>query len=206
MCRTCPQGWFYDGYGTWVPYIWNGSWYNCWCGFGLDCQSCDPTCQVYLPGPVTSITKVTLGGVVLAPTDYFVLDQQFLVRVNTTACWPQCGDQNVAPSGSSTNSFEVLYTRGIKVPPALSDAAGTLACEYLKACQGAECRLPGRVSSLARQGVTISMVDVADLLRNGLTGIPEVDQVIRALNPSGLKGRTRLYSPDLPTPRQVTWP
>jgi hypothetical protein len=50
------------------------------------------------------------------------------------------------------------------------------------------------------------MVDVTELLRAGLTGIPEVDQVIRSLNPSGLKGRTRLYSPDLSTARQVTWP
>ena len=81
-----------------------------------------------------------------------------------------------------------------------------VACEYIKACNGSECRLPGRVSSLARQGVTISMVDVNELLRNGLTGIPEVDQVIRSINPSGLKGRTRFYSPDLPNPREVTWP
>jgi hypothetical protein len=206
MCRNCPQGWFYDGYGTWVPYIWNGQWFNCWCGTGPGCQSCDPACQVYLPGPVSSIVSVQLAGTTLPTTGYFVLDQQFLVRVDTAACWPTCSDQNVAPGATSTNSFEVTYLRGKPVPSALSAAAGTLACEYLKACQGAECRLPGRVSSMARQGVTISLVDVAELLRNGLTGIPEVDQVIRALNPAGLKGRTRFYSPDLATPRQVTWP
>jgi hypothetical protein len=50
------------------------------------------------------------------------------------------------------------------------------------------------------------MADIADVLKNGLSGIWELDQLIMAYNPYGLKGRTRMYSPDLQTPRQVTWP
>jgi hypothetical protein len=207
MCRTCPQGWFYDGYGTWVPYVWNGVWFNCWCGDGgPGCQNCDPHCQVYLPGPVSAIVSVAVSGAVVPASEYFVLDQQFLVRSNTVACWPQCSNQNVQPGSTGQNLMEVTYLRGKPVPVPLLGARDVLACEYIKACMGQACRLPGRISSLARQGVNISMVDVTELLRMGLTGIAEVDQVIRALNPSGLKGRTRFYSPDLPTPREVTWP
>jgi len=88
----------------------------------------------------------------------------------------------------------------------LAQATSSLACEYAKACVGAPCRLPSRVTSISRQGVTISMVDINDILKNGLTGLWELDQLIMLYNPQGLKGRTRFYSPDLQEPRQVTWP
>jgi hypothetical protein len=207
FCENCGwSGWYYDGLGTWVPYIWNGEWHNCWCGGGPGCCTCSPDCQVYLPGPVYSVTSVRVDGVSLNVTggDIFVLDQQWLVRTNTTACWPQCADQNLAPG--DVNAFEVTYLRGRPVPDALAQAYAVLACEFARACLSLPCRLPSRVSSISRQGVTISMVDIADLLRNGLTGLWEVDQVIRSLNPNGLTGRTRFYSPDFQEPRQVTFP
>jgi hypothetical protein len=201
-------GWYYDGLGTWVPYIWNGAWKNCYCGNNGPGCTCSPDCQVYLPGPVHSIVSVQVGGESLVVTggssEVFVLDQQWLVRVDTDACWPECGDQNKPPG--DVDAFEVVYLRGLPIPDALANAYAALACEYAKACLGLPCRLPSRVSSISRQGVTISMVDVAELLRNGLTGLWEVDQVILALNPNGLKGRTRFYSPELEEPRQVTFP
>ena len=205
QCTNCPSGFYWDS-GSWVPYIFNGEWRNCWCGVGAGCCTCDPACQVYLPGPVAEVVSVTVDGTSLPASGgaYFVLDEQWLVRVDGTACWPQCADQSLYPGDA--NAFEVTYRRGRAVPPALLSAAGSLACEYIKACQGGDCRLPSRVSSIARQGVNISMVDVNELLRFGLTGLKEVDEVIRALNPSGLKGRTRFYSPDLQVPRMVTWP
>jgi hypothetical protein len=209
FCEDCGyNGWYYDGMGAWVPYIYNGEWHNCWCGGNGPggCCTCSPDCQVYLPGPVASIVSVRVDGASLNVTggDIFVLDQQWLVRTDTTACWPQCADQNLAPG--DTDAFEVTYLRGLPVPDALAKAYASLACEYSRACLGLPCRLPSRVSSISRQGVTISMVDIAELLRNGLTGLWEVDQVILALNPGGLKGRTRFWSPDMQDPRQVTWP
>ena len=197
------SGWYYDtGGATWVPYIWNGTWRNCWCGSSW--CSCDPTCQVYLPGPVNSITEVRVGGATISASGYFVLDNTWLIRVDTDECWPLCADQNLAPGDE--DAFQVSYVRGKTPPTALLNAAGSIACEYAKACLGLPCRLPGRVASIARQGVSVNMVDVSELLTNGLTGIWEVDQVIRSINPKGLAGPTRFYSPDLQVPRQVTWP
>lgn len=203
FCRNCPTGYYWDS-GTWLPYIFNGLWYNCWCGAGAGCQNCDPHCMVYLPGPVKEIVQVTLGGEVLDPSEYFVWNNVWLVRVNTEDCWPLSSDQNLAPD--DPDAFTVSYIKGTAVPAALLDAAGTLACEYAKACLGQECALPGRVSSIARQGVSVNMVDVDTLLKSGLTGIKTVDDVIRALNPNGLLGRTRFYSPDVPEPGMITWP
>jgi hypothetical protein len=207
QCQSCAQGWYYDGYGSWMPYVAAGGvWKNCWCGNGGDCCNCDPDCQVYLPGPVYSITSVQVNGESLPVTGghFFVLDQQWLIRTDTTACWPLCADQNLAPGDA--DAFEVTYLRGRPVPTALAQATMSYACEYAKACLGLPCALPSRVQSISRQGVTISMVDINEMLRNNLTGLLEVDQLIAAYNPYGLKGRTRFYSPDLQEGRQVTWP
>jgi hypothetical protein len=205
QCNNGRDGYYYDGYGTWIPYIFNGVWRNCICGMNGPQCTCDPDCQVYLPGPVYSVEQVIVSGETLPVTGaYFVLDQQWLVRSDTTECWPMCGDQNVQP-GTTEDLFQVTYTRGKPVPIALAHATSNYACEYARACLGLPCRLPGRISSIARQGVTISMVDPTELLRSGMTGLWELDQLILAINPYQLKGRTRLYSPDLQEPRQVTW-
>jgi hypothetical protein len=200
-CTNCANGYYWYE-GTWIPYIWQGQWFNCWCGGDAwGWCTCDPKCRVYLPGPVDSITQVIVDGSIIDPSEYVVYDNRFLVRLNTTDCWPTCGNFNVT---SGTGFFEVQYKRGTPVPVPLLNAAGTLACEYAKACLGEACRLPSRVVSVARQGVTVSMVDVDRLLESGLTGLTEVDQVIVSLNPYRLKGRTRLYSPDVPAVRIVT--
>jgi hypothetical protein len=211
QCTNCPSGWFWDGEGSWTPYVFNGEWHNCWCGGSGPggCCTCDPDCMVYLPGPVDSIVSVKVDGATLpvsgdAGFNYFVLDQQWLIRTDTSACWPLCSDQNLGPG--DPDAFEVTYLRGRAVPTALAMATSSYACEFAKACLGLECRLPGRVSSISRQGISISMVSPEDLLVKGLTGLWELDQLIRSYNPYGLQGRTRFYSPDTPEPRQVTWP
>ena len=56
QCANCPNGWFYDGYGTWVPYIFNGVWRNCWWGGDGPggCCTGNPACKVYPPGRSTA--------------------------------------------------------------------------------------------------------------------------------------------------------
>lgn len=193
-----PWGWgsYWSG-GVWYPYIGaDGLWRNCGCcGF----CNCSPACEAYLPGPVDSITEVLVDGEVVDPATYEVQDRHWLVKVDGE-CWPQCPDM------AANEAFEVTYVRGEPVPAALATAAGTLACEFAKACVGQDCRLPGRVQFIARQGVTAQMVDVERLTDRGLTGLAEVDQVIAALNPYGVKARPRVMSPDRPLPRTVTTP
>ena len=200
-CDNCANGYYWSD-GWWVPYIWNGNWFNgCGCGFGQGCQNCKPNCVVYLPGPVASVSQVIVDGTIVDPSTYVVYDRRWLTRLSTDDCWPLQADFNVV---SGTGFFEVTYLRGTPVPAAVLNAAGTLACEYAKACLGEACQLPSRVVSIARQGVSVSLVDIDLLLQRGLTGITSVDQVIAAVNPHGLRGRTRLYSPDIPAVRMVT--
>lgn len=200
QCQSCGggAGYFWSD-GTWLPYIFNGEWRNCFGGCGAGCCTCEPWCQVYLPAPVASIpaTGISQDGAVVPDTAWRVDNGQWLVRTDGE-CWPYCQDYN---ADSGTGVFTVTYYQGLPVPGAVSRAAGELACEYAKACVGAECRLPSRVQSLTRQGMTVSMVDVDMLLEKGLTGITTVDQVIRALNPYGLTSRMKISSPDLPVSR-----
>lgn len=185
--------------GTWTPYIFNGSWYNCGCP-GKCC--CDPRCQVRLMGPVDSITEVLIGGIAVNPNTYRVDDDHWLVRTDGE-CWPTCADLD---TDDGDNVFTVTYARGTTPPPALLRAASTLACEWGKACAGGDCRLSNRVTSLARNGITVEMASPDEFLDDGLTGLWEVDSVIRALNPYSRKQRGRIYAPELRVPRQVTTP
>jgi hypothetical protein len=203
--KRCPDGsgefWGYDwSGGTWVPYIFNGQWFNCGCGAGC---CCDPRCQVRLMGPVSEIVEVLIGGIAVDPATYRVDDEHWLVRT-AGECWPQCADMD---TDDGDNVFEVTYLRGTAVPNALLRAASTLACEWAKACVGSDtCRLSNRVTSIIRQGITIDMVDPTALLDQGLTGLWEVDTVVKTLNPHGTVERLRIYAPELNVPRMTTWP
>lgn len=204
QCNTNGAYGYFWSEGTWQPYIFNGVWRNCWCGCNgsLGCCSCEPRCQVYLPGPVLSIpvTGVSQDGAVVPASSYRVDNGQWLVRTDGL-CWTECQDYNV---DSGTSTLFVTYARGLEVPNVVLRAAGELACEWAKSCVGQACRLPQRVQSVARQGVTISMVDVDALLEKGLTGVTTVDQVIRNINPYGLTSPMKIASPDLPVNRMTT--
>lgn len=203
--KRCSDGggefWGYDwSGGTWVPYIFNGQWFNCACP-GTCC--CDPRCQVRLMGPVNSIVEVLVDGIAVDPDTYFVNDEHWLVRTHPD-CWPRCADQNVL---AGDGLFEVTYLRGTPVPNALLRAAAVLACEWAKACIGSDsCRLSNRVTSIVRQGITIDMVAPEDLLESGRTGLWEVDTVIAAYNPHRTQERLRIYAPELNVPKMTTWP
>jgi hypothetical protein len=212
LCPYCADsggmGFFWSG-GVYIPYLFNGQWRNCFCGCGTGpgCCSCEPHCQVYLPGPVASVTEVIQDGFLVDPSAWRVDNNQWLVRTDGD-CWPKCQNFSVdAGLGVfNDNTMQVTYVRGLPVPAAVLNAAATLACEFAKACRNLACRLPGRLSTVARQGVQLTFQNIDFLINDMFTGIPEVDQIIKAYNPYGLARPMRLWSPDLPVTRQVTTP
>lgn len=165
------------------------------CGCTVGC-GCEPS-QVTLPGPVDSVTEVRVDGAVVAPSGYR-LDGDILVRLKPDA-WPLQQDLGLAVTEVGT--WQVTYVQGVAVPVVLNNAAGVYACEVAKARQGGTCQLPSRITSISRQGVDVQLLSTEDYLDKGLTGFEQVDQVIRALNPDGLRARPRVLSPDLPTMR-----
>lgn len=172
------------------PYLDNGTWKNCGCGPSCCCRA---QCRIALRGPVASVDEVVVDGMDVDPYSYRVDVQHgtyWLVRLDGQ-CWPTC------PDVEDPDSFVVTYGRGTPLPPSLKTATSLLACEMAKAIDSSgECKLPARVQTLTRQGVTVE-AEPEDPA-NGFTGLPEVDRVIRVLNPSQRRNRPVFLSPDVP--------
>lgn len=185
--------------GGWFPFVdAAGAWRNCGCPGACTCAA---RCEVLLPGPVSSVTEVFVDGVLVPATSYRVDNGLILVRTDGE-CWPECQDFDHSDP-ADVDTFHVTYQRGAAVPLAGRTAAGILACDFAKTCTTG-CTLPGNLQSLTRQGIDVQMVDPASVLEGGLTGISQVDLWIRSVNPDALRGRVRMYSPDLVMPRMRT--
>jgi hypothetical protein len=179
--------------GSWAgpvftPFIYAGNWVNS-CGCNSDHCSCAALCKAALPPPVGPVGEVKVDGAVLPPAAYTVQDR-WLVRTDG-GCWPYC--QDLTDPDTAPGTFAVTYLRGAPVDALASSAAGVLACEFAKACSGANCRLPSGVTSVVRAGVAYEVGAAA--FPSGFTGIREVDAVIRLWNPKGIRPWL-IWSPD----------
>lgn len=185
-----------------------GAWINCWSG-DCDCEdtcSCCRVCSVVLDGPVQDIVRVLVDGVEIPAEVYRVDNHRELVRTDGV-CWPRCPDLHAPCDVEGAGGFCVTYLHGLPLDDAAMWAYGIYACELIKACTGASgCRLPKRVQSVTREGVTMTFLDPFDFLDHGRTGIPEVDIWLSATNPAGLRRKSRVFSPDYTPPRRTTWP
>lgn len=210
QCADRPAYGYWEGM-LWTPVLDMGFWYNtkCWKCAPSGC-SCSELCEVDLPGPVAEITQVKVDGGVLDPSEYRVDNGRKLVRTATTvsatapACWPTC--QELAKPDTEVGTFSVTYLRS-EVPEGALWAAGLLACQLIKACNGdAECALPAKAQRIARQGVTVELTPVLVKAGEFATNIPEVDLWLQSVNPYKAKAPSRVYSVDRPSPRRQTWP
>lgn len=145
--------------------------------------------------PVTSLT-VTIDGVVLTEgVDYRIDGDRTLRRLN--GVWPACQDLQAADDATGSFTLEISY--GSHPPQAGVVAAASLACELMLAATGDEaCRLPAGIAQMSRQDVTVVMASTEDLLAAGSTGLPLVEQFVKAYNPDGAARPARLRDPDDP--------
>ncbi|MEU4406187.1 hypothetical protein AB0F88_16825 [Streptosporangium sp. NPDC023963] len=204
--KTCGGGGPLDvGVGPpFYPLLTSDGWVNCRVCSGA--CSCCHVCKVDLDGPAQTIVRVLVDGVQLPPEAYRIDNHRELVRVDG-GCWPECADLTAPVDDVDGGAFAVTYTRGLPLDEAAMHAYSTYACELLNACRGDDCcRLPERVTTITRQGVTVGFVDPMTFLDEGRTGIPEVDQWIASVNPYGLRQRSRVLSPDRPKLRRTSWP
>jgi hypothetical protein len=153
--------------------------------------ACDPVDTITLPGPVRSVTSITIDGVAFT---------QFIRRGNKIRridgeLWPVCQDQTAASGGDGT--FLVTIERGVPLGDGGRRALGEMACELAKACTpGQSCKLPQRVTSVTRQGVSLALLDPQDCLEKGRTGLYWVDLWLHAVNKAGLMANSRVYRAD----------
>lgn len=185
-----------------MPQLVGGKWYNIACGSCGDFCGCSYTPTLRLPGPVESVSEVTIDGVVLDPAAYRVDANSLLVRLDG-ARWPTC--QNMAAALGEPDTWGITYTYGIPVPVGGQIAAGVLAQELAKAaCSDKTCALPQRIQSITREGVSIIM-DAFDDLAKGGTGIWFIDSWVTSVTQA--PQRSQVYSPDVRRDRfrTTTW-
>lgn len=175
-----------------------GIWRNCVCPGACSCRA---ACEIPFPTPVASVEEVKVDGVILASSAYRLdvfRGRTHLVRTDGE-CWPECQDMSLDDTEPGT--LAVTYAPGEALPAAGAIAAGKLAGEFVKQCQGGACVLPDQLVSLSRNGVEVQVADPQALLDAGLTGHEEVDLWIRSVNPARLHSRSKAYSPDEPGAR-----
>jgi hypothetical protein len=143
--------------------------------------------------PVRSIESVTYMGQILSPSEYSLRNNAYLVR-----------KQSLPWVLDSINELSISYTYGTPPPSAGRRAALRLANEFILADMGStECALPERISSVSRQGVTLSILDPTEFMNNGKVGIYEVDLFLAAVNPHKAKKRPKVFSVDRPRGERV---
>lgn len=135
--------------------------------------------------PIREIVSITEMNKELDPNSYEIRNRSFIVKKNKL---PWISD--------ILNEIEVTYVYGAKPPTAGKFAAIKLAHEITLSWQeSSECALPTRLSSVARQGVQITVLDPQEFLDKGRTGLYEVDLFLRVYNPDGAKKKAKLYVP-----------
>lgn len=148
--------------------------------------------------PITEINEIKVDGAILPSSSYRIDDYKFLVRTDGES-WPCCQNLLNDPD-TDDDTFQVDFTYGTPPPPAGVHAAAVLACELALACQPetlGECRLPRRVQSITRQGVSMVLLDPFEFLDQGRVGIIEVDLFLRTYNPNRLRRAATVISPDI---------
>lgn len=167
---------------------------SCGCGVPDSC-GCGGIHQIQLGAyPVTNIDEVKVDGAVVPESSYRIDGFKYLVRTDGEP-FPCCSDLS-----DLDNAFSVTFDYGLEPPPAGVQAAADLACQLALACddtRSGECKLPQRVTSLTRQGVSMVLLDPFDFLENGRTGVYSVDLWLSAVNPRGLRRPPAVLSPDI---------
>lgn len=188
--------WDYGSYPR--PYWWNGTWYNLACGQcpGDSC-SCVAIEETVLPGPIASVVEVKVDGVILTPgTDYRIDDYRKLMRLGGNF-WPFCQNMNLADTEVDTWSVTINF--GEPVPSLGQLAVGELATEITKYLLCLDCQLPQGVVDISRQGISMTIANIADLFKTGFIQLRICDLFIKTANPNNLRARSQVYDLDSST-------
>jgi len=141
--------------------------------------------------PVTKVHAIRDHlGEIINPNYYYLSDHSVIQPVRGVP-WRPC-------------NVEVTYTYGVEAPAMGKMAARMLAIEFCKMWAGEDCELPQRVTSIARQGVSYTILDPQEFVAQGRTGIYFVDMFLKSVNPDNAKNRARVFSPDLGRARRLT--
>lgn len=137
---------------------------------------------------VRAITQVKVDGSVIAASRYHLRDGRYLYATTqadgSVLDWP-CWNDLHQDAADAIDTFSIAYTHGADPPASMVLAAALLGWElalaWTPSCAG-ECRLPKRVTTIVRAGVTFAVIDPLTVFEKGQVGIPDIDMLIAAVN------------------------
>lgn len=143
--------------------------------------------------------------VVRLPHDETTAVDSVVVSGAAFTAWRQQGAWLFRTDGRSWRgrSVVITYHWGL-APPAMGvRQCVVLAIELAKSLTGdTSCRLPKRVTSVTRQGVSMTMIDPQKYLQDGKTGLSDVDLWLATVNPKARPERGSVWTPDVPRARR----
>lgn len=179
----------------WTPALIGGKWYNLTCS---SCRGSSATADLHawqgvsLPRPLHEVTAVWVNGEKLESGQYVVIEGVVYPAGDTV--FPENQDLS-GNYHTDTNTFAIEFTHGTTPPMAGQIAAGVLSLEIMRSlCKDTGCKLPERLQSITRQGVTMGFVDTFEGLEDGKTGLWLVDSWVSSLR--GAKRPSAVHSPD----------
>lgn len=201
--------------GAWAAFLqgnygiggYNESWGRC-DGAGSDGCYFAPQIDLGLY-PVRSVSAVRIDGIPLTSAEYRLDESRILVRTRPTVSfvptarygWPTCQDLGLPDTQPGTFAVDLVF--GADPPAAGKQAAAIMAVEFAKSWSNVSNRLPARLTSITRQGISMAVLDPMQFLAQGLTGIYEVDLFLKTYNPTGGRVRSSVWSPDMAKHRRV---
>lgn len=162
--------------------------------------------DVVLPAnDVTAITSVKINGGLVDPGLYGLRDRKVLYAKRqpdgSYLQWPTYYNDPHADS-SAPSTMEIVYVHGAAPPPSMVTAAALLSWEFAVAwtpdCT-AGCRLPQRVTTITRAGVTFAIIDPLSVFEKGMVGVPDIDALIQSVNYGETRQRSFVGRPGRPT-------
>lgn len=182
-----------------ATYGWGWSWRDAGC---LSCPPgwcrCLSTHELMMwREPIIEVTALTMDGTALpvsgANCIFRVDDWRRLVRTDG-GTWPL--HQDLRKPLTEAGTWSITYRYGYEPPELAKQACGMLACELAKAMLALPCKLPERVTSVSRQGVSLTLSDPADYIEKGRTGIYLVDLFLATYNRPAAHRAPRVFRAD----------
>lgn len=182
---------------------------------------------VHLTGrPVIEIVSIAAPDGVQLTTEDFELSSRFKLKFSSSVCarygigaqpyargvpgYPLGGSgvfsgdpfalNNICPD----REWTIVYVYGSPPNDQIRFAIWKMQEQYDLALAGSdECQLPKRITSIVRQGVSMTLLDPQDFLEKGQTGIEEVDFMLSVMNRGRAKARSRIFSQHNPPARRL---
>ena len=160
---------------------------------------CSRLPTIKLPGTPAYNVVVRLDGVQYHESDglFRVDNDRELVRIDGDG-WPCCQRMDLPTSEEGT--FEISYSFGLGPPIGGVRAAAMYGCQLALAFDPAaisdgRCRLPKRVTSITRQGTTVALLDPMSFIKDGLTGLSDIDTWINSVRVGDSRRRSTVLIP-----------